>query len=201
MNRLWIFTPEVVLRGERKNTAEYNTEERYYYESPDGGTRFDDHKVVREIEYTEGEYVINLHIETIENVVVEKEKYRKSTYTKVKYDDSTPRVDRGVFEDIDIINDVKCFNHEDSFPVKFREHVGYGSFEEKVDVPLRFKDGVYYAPVSGGFQVYPVKVFLETNGSLRRDSISSFDNPPYEDEMILVEFINSVKEELGEELI
>lgn len=150
MDRLWIITPEVVLRSERTNYASYDTEKREYYESPDGGTRFDDHKVVRKVEYTEGEYTINLHIETIEDVVVEKEKYRRSIYTRVQYDDSTPRVDRGVFEDIDIINDVKCFKHEDSFPVEFRERGVYESFDSKVDVPLRFKDGMYYAPISGG---------------------------------------------------
>ena len=43
--------------------------------------------------------------------------------------------------------------------------------------------------------------FSKENGVLRRESLSSFDERLYDEEEVLVEFINSVKEELGEALI
>ena len=48
MNRLWILTPEIVLRSERKTSTSYDDVRRDYYKSPDGGNRFEDLKVVRE---------------------------------------------------------------------------------------------------------------------------------------------------------
>ena len=200
MNRLWILTPEVVLRSEHKTSTSYDYEKRDYYESPDGGNRFEDLKVVRGVEYTEGVYSINLHIRTIEDVPVEIEKYRRTTYTRVRYDDNTPRTDRGVFEDIDIIDDVKCFKYDDSFPIEFRERGDYETFTKRINVPLKHEDGLLYAP-KGALKVHGEKVFLERNGVLRRESLSSFDERLYDEEEVLVEFINSVKEELGEALI
>lgn len=201
MNRLWIITPEVVLRSKKDTFASYDAERREYYESPDGGTRFDDHKVVRQVEYTEGEYSVNLHIETIENVPVEIENYRRISHTIAKYDDNTPRTDRGVFEDIDIINDVKCFKYEKDFPVEFRERGVYETFTSRINVPLKVKGSLYYAPIDGKFDLFPVKIFLERDGHIRRSGLCSFDEGLYPEERVLVEFINSVKEELGEELI
>ena len=200
MNRLWIITPEIVLRSERKNSTSYDDEIRDYYESPDGGNRFDDLKVVREVEYTEGVYSVNLHIRTIEDVPVEIEKYRRTTYTRVRYDDNTPRTDRGIFEDINIVDDVKCFKYEDTFPIEFRERGDYETYTKRVNVQLKYKDGLLYAP-KGALKVHGEKVFLERNGVLRRESLSSFDERLYDEEEVLVEFINSVKEELGEALI
>lgn len=200
MNRLWIITPEVVLRSERKALASYDDTKRDYYKSPDGGNRFEDLKVVREVEYTEGVYSVNLHIRTIEDVPVEIEKYRRTTYTRVRYDDNTPRTDRGIFEDIDIINDVKCFKYEDTFPIEFRERGDYETFTKRINVPLKYENGLLYAP-KGALKVQGEKVFLERNGVLRRESLSSFDERLYDDEEVLIEFINSVKEELGEALI
>ena len=200
MNRLWILTPEVVLMSERKTSTSYDDKRRDYYESPDGGNRFEDLKVVRGVEYTEGVYSINLHIRTIEDVPVEIEKYRRTTYVRVRYDDNTPRTDRGVFEDIDIINDIKCFKYEDTFPIEFRERGDYETFTKHINVPLKHKDGLLYAP-KGALKVHGEKVFLERNGVLRRESLSSFDERLYYEEEVLVEFINSVKEELGEALI
>ena len=200
MNRLWIITPEVVLRSERKTSTSYDDEERDYYESPDGGNRFEDLKVVRKVEYTEGVYSINLHIRTIEDVPVEIEKYRRTTYIRVRYDDNTPRTDRGIFEDINIIDDVKCFKYEDSFPIEFRERGDYETFTKRINVPLKHKGGLLYVP-NGALKVHGEKVFLERNGVLRRESLSSFDERLYDDEEVLIEFINSVKEELGEDLI
>ena len=200
MNRLWILTPEVVLRGERKALASYDGERRDYYESPDGGNRFEDLKVVREVEYTEGVYSVSLHIRTIEDVPVKGENYRRTTYVRVRYDDNTPRTDRGVFEDIDIINDVKCFKYEDTFPIEFRERGDYETFTKRINVPLKHYNELLYAP-KGALKVYGEKVFLERNGVLRRESLSSFDERLYNEEEVLVEFINSVKEELGEALI
>ena len=200
MNRLWILTPEVVLRGERKALASYDDTKRDYYESPDGGNRFEDLKVAREVEYTEGVYSVNLHIRTIEDVPVEVENYRRTTYVRVKYDENTPRTDRGIFEDIDIIDDVKCFKYDDSFPIEFRERGDYETFTKRINVPLKHENGLLYAP-KGALKVHGEKVFLERNGVLRRESLSSFDERLYDDEKILVEFINSVKEELDEALI
>lgn len=200
MNRLWIITPEVVLRSDRKTLMSYDDERRDYYESHDGGNRFEDLKVVRGVEYTEGVYSVNLHIRTIEDVPVEIEKYRRTTYTRVRYDDNTPRTDRGIFEDINIINDIKCFKYDDSFPIEFRERGNYETFTKRINVPLKHKDGLLYAP-KGALKVHGEKVFLERNGVLRRESLSSFDERLYDEEEVLVEFINSVKEELGEALI
>ena len=200
MNRLWILTPEVVLRSEHKTSTSYDYEKRDYYESPDGGNRFEDLKVVRGVEYTEGVYSINLHIRMIEDVPVEIEKYRRTTYTRVRYDDNTPRTDRGVFEDIDIIDDVKCFKYDDSFPIEFRERGDYETFIKRINVPLKHENGLLYAP-KGALKVHDEKVFLERNGVFRRESLSSFDERLYDEEEVLVEFINSVKEELGEALI
>ena len=200
MNRLWILTPEVVLRGERKALASYDGEIRDYYESPDGGNRFEDLKVVRGVEYTEGVYSVNLHIRTIEDVPVEIEKYRRTTYVRVRYDDNTPRTDRGVFEDIDIINDIKCFKYEDTFPIEFMERGDYETFTKRINVPLKHENGLLYAP-KDALKVHGEKVFLERNGVLRRESLSSFDERLCDEEEVLVEFINSVKEELGEALI
>lgn len=200
MNRLWILTPEVVLRGERKALVSYDDTKRDYYESPDGGNRFEDLKVVRGVEYTEGAYSVNLHIMTIEDVPVEVENYRRTTYVRVKYDENTPRTDRGVFEDIDIIDDVKCFKYDDSFPIEFRERGDYETFTKRINVPLKHENGLLYAP-KGALKVHGEKVFLERNGVLRRESLSSFDERLYDEEEVLVEFINSVKEELGEALI
>ena len=200
MNRLWILTPEVVLRSERKASTSYDYERRDYYKSPDGGNRFEDLKVVREVEYIEGGYSVNLHIRTIEDVPVEVENYRRTTYTRVRYDDNTPRTDRGIFEDIDIINDVKCFKYEDTFHIEFMERGDYETFTKRINVPLKNKNGLLYAP-KGALKVYGEKVFLERNGVLRRKSLSSFDERLYDEEEVLVEFINSVKEELGEALI
>ena len=200
MNRLWIITPEVVLRNERKTSTSYDDERRDYYKSPDGGNRFEDLKVVRGVEYTEGVYSINLHIRTIEDVPVEIEKYRRTAYTRVRYDDNTPRTDRGIFEDIDIIDDVKCFKYDDSFPIEFRERGDYETFTKRINVPLKHENGLLYAP-KGSLKVYGEKVFLERNGVLRRESLSSFDERLYDEEEVLVEFINSVKEELDEALI
>lgn len=200
MNRLWIITPEIILMSERKVSTPYNDEKRDYYESPDGGNRFEDLKVVREVEYTEGVYSVNLHIRTIEDVPVEIEKYRRTTYTRVRYDDNTSRTDRGVFEDINIVDDVKCFKYEDSFPIEFRERGDYETFTKRINVPLKHYNELLYAP-KGALKVYGEKVFLERNGVLRRESLSSFDERLYDNEEVLVEFINSVKEELGEVLI
>ena len=200
MNRLWILIPEVVLRDERKALASYDDIKRDYYESSDGGNRFEDLKIVRGVEYTEGVYSVNLHIRTIEDVPVEIEKYRRTTYVRVRYDDNTPRTDRGVFEDIDIINDIKCFKYEGTFPIEFRERGDYETFTKHINVPLKHKDGLLYAP-KGALKVHGEKVFLERNGVLRRESLSSFDERLYNEEEVLVEFINSVKEELGEVLI
>ena len=200
MNRLWIITPEVVLRSERKASTSYDYERRDYYKSPDGGNRFEDLKVVREVEYIEGVYSVNLHIRTIEDVPVEVENYRRTTYTRVRYDDNTPRTDRGIFEDIDIINDVKYFKYEDTFHIEFMERGDYKTFTKRINVPLKNKNGLLYAP-KGALKVYGEKVFLERNGVLRRKSLSSFDERLYDEEEVLVEFINSVKEELGEALI
>ena len=200
MNRLWIITPEIILRSERKASTSYDDERRDYYESPDGGNRFEDLKVVRGVEYTEGVYSINLHIRTIEDVPVEIEKYRRTTYVRVKYDENTPRTDRGIFEDIDIINDIKCFKYEDTFPIEFMERGDYETFTKRINVPLKYINGLLYAP-KGALKVYGEKVFLERNGVLRRESLSSFDERLYGEEEVLVEFINSVKEELGEALI
>lgn len=200
MNRLWIITPEVVLRSERKASTPYDDERRDYYKSPDGGNRFEDLKVVREVEYIEGVYSVNIHIRTIEDVPVEVENYRRTTYTRVRYDDNTPRTDRGIFEDIDIINDVKCFKYEDTFHIEFMERGDYETFTKRINVPLKNKNGLLYAP-KGALKVYGEKVFLERNGVLRRKSLSSFDERLYDEEEVLVEFINSVKEELGEALI
>ena len=200
MNRLWIITPEVVLRNERKTSTSYDDERRDYYKSPDGGNRFEDLKVVRGVEYTEGVYSINLHIRTIEDVPVEIEKYRRTAYTRVRYDDNTPRTDRGIFEDIDIIDDVKCFKYDDSFPIEFRERGDYETFTKRINVSLKHENGLLYAP-KGSLKVYGEKVFLERNGVLRRESLSSFDERLYDEEEVLVEFINSVKEELDEALI
>ena len=200
MNRLWILTPEVVLMSEHKTSMSYDDERRDYYESSDGGNRFEDLKVVRGVEYTEGVYSINLHIRTIEDVPVEIEKYRRTAYTRVRYDDNTPRTDRGIFEDIDIIDDVKCFKYDDSFPIEFRERGDYETFTKRINVQLKHKDSLLYAP-KGALKVYGEKVFLERNGVLRRESLSSFDERLYDEEEVLVEFINSVKEELGEALI
>lgn len=200
MNRLWILTPEVVLMSEHKTSMSYDDERRDYYKSPDGGNRFEDLKVVREVEYTEGVYSVNLHIRTIEDVSVEIEKYGHTTYTRVRYDDNTPRTDRGIFEDIDIINDVKCFKYDDSFTIEFRERGDYGTFTKRINVPLKYKNCLLYAP-KGALKVNGEKVFLERNGVLRRKSLSSFDERFYYDEEVLVEFINSVKDELGEALI
>lgn len=200
MNRLWILTPEIVLMSARKALASYDDTKRDYYKSPDGGNRFEDLKIVRGVEYTEGVYSVNLHIRTIEDVPVEVENYRRTTYVKVKYDDNTPRTDRGVFEDIDIINDVKCFKYEDTFPIEFRERGDYETFTKRINVPLKHYNELLYAP-KGALKVYGEKVFLERNGVLRRESLSSFDERLYDEEEVLVEFINSVKEELGEALI
>ena len=200
MNRLWILIPEVVLRDERKALASYDDIKRDYYESSDGGNRFEDLKIVRGVEYTEGVYSVNLHIRTIEDVPVEIEKYRRTTYVRVRYDDNTPRTDRGVFEDIDIINDIKCFKYEGTFPIEFRERGDYETFTKHINVPLKHKDGLLYAP-KGALKVHGEKVFLERNGVLRRESLSSFDERLYDEEKVLVEFINSVKKELGEALI
>ena len=200
MNRLWILTPEIVLMSERKTSTSYDDERRDYYKSPDGGNRFEDLKVVREVEYTEGVYSVNLHIRTIEDVPVEVENYRRTTYVRVKYDENTPRTDRGTFEDIDIIDDVKCFKYDDSFPIEFRERGDYDTFTKRINVPLKHENGLLYAP-KGSLKVYGEKVFLERNGVLRRESLSSFDERLYDDEEVLIEFINSVKEELGEALI
>ena len=200
MNRLWILTPEVVLMSEHKTSMSYDDERRDYYESSDGGNRFEDLKVVRGVEYTEGVYSINLHIRTIEDVPVEIEKYRRTAYTRVRYDDNTPRTDRGIFEDIDIIDDVKCFKYDDSFPIEFRERGDYETFTKRINVQLKHKDSLLYAP-KGALKVYGEKVFLERNGVLRRESLSSFDERLYDEEEVLVEFINSVKEELDEALI
>ena len=200
MNRLWILTPEIVLMSARKALASYDDTKRDYYKSPDGGNRFEDLEVVRGVEYTEGVYSVNLHIRTIEDVPVEVENYRRTTYVKVKYDDNTPRTDRGVFEDIDIINDVKCFKYEDTFPIEFRERGDYETFTKRINVPLKHYNELLYAP-KGALKVYGEKVFLERNGVLRRESLSSFDERLYNEEEVLVEFINSVKEELGEALI
>lgn len=200
MNRLWVLTPEVVLMSEHKTSMSYDDKRRDYYESSDGGNRFEDLKVVRGVEYTEGVYSINLHIRTIEDVPVEIEKYRRTTYTRVRYDDNTPRTDRGVFEDINIIDDVKCFKYEDTFPIEFRERGDYETFTKRINVQLKHKDGLLYAP-KGALKVHGEKVFLERNGVLRRESLSSFDERLYDDEEVLIEFINSVKEELGEALI
>ena len=200
MNRLWIITPEIILRSERKASTSYDDEKRDYYESPDGGNRFEDLKVVREVEYTEGVYSVNLHIRTIEDVPVEIEKYRRTTYTRVRYDDNIPRTDRGTFEDINIVDDVKCFKYEDSFPIEFRERSDYETFTKRINVPLKHENGLLYAP-KGALKVHGEKVFLERNGVLRRESLSSFDERLYDNEEVLVEFINSVKEELGEALI
>ena len=200
MNRLWVLTPEVVLISEHKTSMSYDDKRRDYYESSDGGNRFEDLKVVRGVEYTEGVYSINLHIRTIEDVPVEIEKYRRTTYTRVRYDDNTPRTDRGVFEDINIIDDVKCFKYEDTFPIEFRERGDYETFTKRINVQLKHKDGLLYAP-KGALKVHGEKVFLERNGVLRRESLSSFDERLYDDEEVLIEFINSVKEELGEALI
>ena len=200
MNRLWILTPEIVLMSERKTSTSYDNEIRDYYKSPDGGKRFEDSKVVRKVEYTEGVYSVNIHIRTIEDVPVEVENYRRTTYVRIKYDENTPRTDRGVFEDIDIIDDVKCFKYEDSFPIEFRERGDYETFTKRINVPLKHENGLLYAP-KGSLKVYGEKVFLERNGVLRRESLSSFDERLYDDEEVLIEFINSVKEELGEALI
>lgn len=200
MNRLWILTPEVVLMSEHKTSMSYDDERRDYYESPDGGNRFEDLKVVREVEYTEGVYSVNLHIRTIEDVPVEIEKYRRTTYTRVRYNDNIPRTDRGVFEDINIVEDVKCFKYDDSFPIEFRERGDYETFTKRINVPLKYENGLLYAP-KGALKVQGEKVFLERNGVLRRESLSSFDERLYDEEEVLVEFINSVKEELGEALI
>ena len=107
---------------------------------------------------------------------------------------------RGVFEDIDIIDDVKCFKYDDSFPIEFRERGDYETFTKRINVPLKHENGLLYAP-KGALKVHGEKVFLERNGVLRRESLSSFDERLYDDEEILVEFINSVKEELDEALI
>ena len=200
MNRLWILTPEVVLMSEHKTSMSYDDERRDYYESPDGGNRFEDLKVVREVEYTEGVYSVNIHIRTIEDVPVEVENYRRTTYVRVRYDNNTPRTDRGVFEDIDIINDIKCFKYEDTFPIEFMERGDYETFTKRINVPLKHENGLLYAP-KGALKVRGEKVFLERNGVLRRESLSSFDERLYDEEEVLVEFINSVKEELGESLI
>lgn len=200
MNRLWIITPEIILRSERNASTSYDDERRDYYKSPDGGNRFEDLKVVREVEYTEGVYSVNIHIRTIEDVSVEIEKYRRTTYVRVKYDENTPRTDRGIFEDINIVEDVKCFKYEDTFPIEFRERGNYETFTKRINVPLKHKDGILYAP-KGALKVHGEKVFLERNGVLIRESLSSFDERLYDEEEVLVEFINSVKEELGEALI
>lgn len=200
MNRLWILTPEIVLMSERKALASYDDTKRDYYKSPDGGNRFEDLKVVRGVEYTEGVYSVNLHIRTIEDVPVEVENYRRTTYVRVKYDENTPRTDRGIFEDINIVEDVKCFKYEDSFPIEFRERGDYETFTKHINVPLKHYNELLYAP-KGALKVYGEKVFLERNGVLRRESLSSFDERLYDEEEVLVEFINSVKDELGEALI
>lgn len=200
MNRLWILTPEIVLMSERKALASYDDTKRDYYKSPDGGNRFEYLKVVREVKYTEGVYSVNLHIRTIEDVPVEIEKYRRTTYTRVRYDDNTPRTDRGIFEDINIVDDVKCFKYEDSFPIEFMERGDYETFTKRINVPLKHYNELLYAP-KGALKVYGEKVFLERNGVLRRESLSSFDERLYDEEEVLVEFINSVKEELDEALI
>lgn len=200
MNRLWILTPEIVLMGERKALASYDDTKRDYYKSPDGGNRFEYLKVVREVKYTEGVYSVNLHIRTIEDVPVEVENYRRTTYVKVKYDENTPRTDRGIFEDINIVEDVKCFKYEDTFPIEFMERGDYETFTKHINVPLKHYNELLYAP-KGALKVYGEKVFLERNGVLRRESLSSFDERLYDEEEVLVEFINSVKEELGEALI
>ena len=200
MNRLWILTPEIVLMSARKALASYDDTKRDYYKSPDGDNRFEDLKVVRGVEYTEGVYSVNLHIRTIEDVPVEVENYRRTTYVKVKYDDNTPRTDRGIFEDINIVDDVKCFKYEASFPIEFSERGDYETFTKRINVPLKHYNELLYAP-KGALKVYGEKVFLERNGVLRRESLSSFDERLYDEEEVLVEFINSVKEELGEALI
>ena len=200
MNRLWILTPEIVLMGARKALASYDDTKRDYYKSPDGGNRFEYLKVVREVEYTEGVYSVNLHIRTIEDVPVEVENYRRTTYVRVKYDENTPRTDRGIFEDINIVEDVKCFKYEDTFPIEFMERSDYETFTKHINVPLKHYNELLYAP-KGALKVYGEKVFLERNGVLRRESLSSFDERLYDEEEVLVEFINSVKEELGEALI